>query len=306
MRFAGRLRIDHVQGALWRDAHRLVLLAGESPNVFLVDPTTRHVRLTRKLEGSVTAVARSANRLIVVLTPKQRIGPATLAIIDADGNVREVALPSIRAGAELVDTSTHTFRQQAPGLAIDPSGRHGVVVPAVGPIAKVDLETLDVALHSTTARTLAAPRKRLEGWLRSATWFGPHLVAVTGIDSSLAGSSVRRTPAGVTLIDTRDWSARQIEPRATNVAVAGNRLLVFGGAWDQQRQRTDGVGLSGYGPDGTRRFHLFGQAGVYVELVGKYAYLAADDNTRYTIVDPRRGGVVARVITRAITTLADA
>jgi hypothetical protein len=305
MRFVGGVRIGHVQGSLWREARRLVLLAGsERPSVFLVDPLTRRARLTQTLDGSVTAVARSATRLAVLLNPRERIGPATLAIIDANGNVREVPLPSIRAGGEIVDAATYSSRWQVPGLAIDPAGRHAVVVPAVGSVAHVDLETLDVALHSTKARTLARQRKRMEGWLRSATWFGPHLVAVTGTDYSPVGNSVRRTAAGVTLIDTRDWSARTIEPGATSVAVAGDRLLVSGGTWNEP-SGNEGMGLSGYGPDGTKRFHLFGQAYVYVELVGRYAYLPAANNTRYTIVDPRRGTVVARVSMRQTTTLAD-
>jgi hypothetical protein len=238
--------------------------------------------------------------MVVLLTPKQRIGTATLAIVDADGDVRELTVPGMRAGAEVFDEATHTSRQQVPGLAIDPTGRRTLVIPAVGPVAEIDLETLDVALHSTTARTLAAQGKRVEGWQRSATWFGQHLVAVTGTDFS----PVRRTASGVTLIDTRDWSVRKIEPRATSVAVAGNRLLVWGGVWDELN-RSEGMGLSGYGPDGAKRFHLFGQAYVYVEHVGRYAYLPSADNTRYRIVDPRRGSVIARVSMRETTTLAD-
>ncbi len=307
MRFAGGIRISRVQGLLWRDAHRLVLLAaGERPTVFLVDPVMRRVRLTRALDGSVTAVARSATRLVALLTPKERIGPASLAIIDADGNVREVSLPSIRAGAELVDPSSHTFRAEVPGLAIDPVGSRVIVVPAGGSIVEINVDTLQVALHSAKARTLAAQRKVLEGWSRSATWFGPHLVAVTGTDSAFVGTSARMTPAGLTLIDTRDWSARTIEPRATSVAVADDTLLVCGAVWDPQRKRSEGMGLSGYGPDGTKRFHLFGEAGVsYVQIVAGYAYLASQNNTRYTIIDPYLGAVVARVSTRATTTLAD-
>jgi len=85
-----------------------------------------------------------------------------------------------------------------------------------------------------------------------------------------------------------------MEPLARYAAVAGDTLLVCG------------AGLSGYGPDGTKRFHLFGQQDVpYVQILAGYVYLAAKNNTRYTIVDPHLGGVLKRVSTPNITTLAD-
>jgi hypothetical protein len=295
MRFAGGVGIGHVQGWLWRDAHRLVLVAGgEQPSVYLVDPLTREARLVRTLDGSVTAVTRSATWLVALLTPKDHIGPARLAVIDGDANVREVALPGVRAGWEVVDPTSHRSRQEVPGLAIDAARSRIIVVTAAGSVAEVNLDTLRFTLHTTKARTLARRQKALEGWIRSAAWFGRDLVAVTGNDFLLEGASVRVTPAGVTLIDTRDWSTRTMEPLARYAVVTGNTLLVCG------------AGLSGYGLDGTKRFHLFGQQDVpYVQILAGYVYLAAKNNTRYTILDPYLGGVLKRVSTPNITTLAD-
>lgn len=307
MRLAGRIQIARVQGSLWPDAHRLVLLTGaEQPSVYLVDPITRRVSLTKAFEGSIIAVTRRGTRLVALLAPKEKIGPASLVVVDADGTVRDVALPGLRAGWQLVDGATHRSRQEVPGLALDPTGRRAVVVPAVGSIADVDLGTLEVAFHAMKVRTLARRQKALEGWVRSATWFGPNLVAVTGADSSVVGESTRMAPAGLTLIDTRDWSTRIIEPRATSVAVAGTTLLVCGALWNPERERSEGMGLSGYAQDGTRQFHLFGEASVpSVQVLGAYVYVASDNNTRYIIVDPRSGRIVARVSTPVVTTLAE-
>ena len=290
MRFVGGLRLPGAIGTLWRDPRRLVVVAGGDPTaVFVVDPLTRRARRTHYLDGSVTALARSAGRLVLLLAPRGRIGPARVAVVGAGGAVRELKVPGVRAGFEVVDQSNYTMRQEAPGLAVDPSGRRAVIVPAVGPVAEVDLATFTIALHVTKERSLAARQKQLVGWRRSATWFGPDLIAVSGSDTS----SMKQTPAGVTLIDARDWTTRSIEPLAWSVAVAGDTLVACGS------------GLSGYAADGTKRFHLLeGDDVPSVQVLGGYVYVAADNNTRYTIVNPELGTVVGSVRTTSITTLA--
>jgi hypothetical protein len=119
-------------------------------------------------------------------------------------------------------------------------------------------------------------------------WFG-QLIAVTGSDST---ANTRRL-AGLTLIDTRDWTQRPIDPNAWATVVAGDTLLVLG----------DGV--SGYATDGTKKFEVLRSEKIeYVQVLGGYAYIAAENNTRYTILDPATGTIVKRVRTPTITTLA--
>jgi hypothetical protein len=101
---------------------------------------------------------------------------------------------------------------------------------------------------------------------------GGGLLAVTGTDESSTGE--RRTrigPAGLSLVDTRNWSTRTIDRGATEVRVAGDLLLATGSA----------IGLTAYGLDGDKRFEL---------LNGHEAWLEQVYDARAYVLSPRRDG----------------
>jgi hypothetical protein len=304
MRWTRRVSIGEgfAASGLWLDSRRLVVLAGgNQAHVAVVDPVARKLVGSRSLDGVLGDVGRTPTELVALLAPPEGIGTARLAVIDAEGSVRSAPLPGLAAGFKLLDSERYVRRQEWPGLAVDAAGRRAFVVQASGPIAEIDLETLTVSMHPT--RTLAVRRKALEGWTRSATWFAPY-IAVTGWNASFDGEASHGAPTGLTLIDSRDWSARTVEPRYTATAVAGDTLLAFGVTRDEQAQRDRGMGLTGYALDGTQRFHLFGNTPVYdIAVADGYAYVGFGDNRNFRIIDPRLGLAVGKRVTTANSTI---
>lgn len=120
--------------------------------------------------------------------------------------------------------------------------------------------------------------------VRRALWLGGERV-VFGQELVVAnGARLERTPAGVTLVDTRRWTAHLLERRASKARLVGSTLLVYGGS----------VGLRGYGVRGEPAFHLFGNAHVHqVEAGGQLAYALTADSV--CIVDPLSGVLVRKV-----------
>jgi hypothetical protein len=243
--------------------------------LLVVDLAQRRVAASRPLEGSVLLAEWTARELVLLLAPAQRIGPARLAIVDADGAVRLVGLERIRAGRELVDPVRHEMKQSVPGLAVDGEGRRAFVV-APGVVASVDLANGTVGYHRPArSRSLlsrlrdwldpVAQAKGASGPIRSARWLGGGLLAVTGTDESPTGElEARLRPAGLDLVDTRNWTKRTIDRDVNEVRVAGDLLLATGSS----------AGLSAYGFDGHRRFRLLEGRETWIEHVhGARAYV---------------------------------
>jgi hypothetical protein len=224
---------------------------------------------------------------MLLLAPVKGIGPARVAIVDRRGAVRFVELERIRAGTQLVDSTSHRVRQHLPGLAVDPAGRRAFVV-APGLVASVDLASLAVSYHEP-ARTTAV-FARLRDWLdpaayakgasgptRTARWLGGGLLAVTGADEQLLTNArgdarSRVLPAGLSLVDTRDWSLRTLADRATDVRVAGDLLLATGSS------DGDGIGLAAYDRRGDKRFQLFDRRLAWVtQVYDARAYVGITD-----------------------------
>jgi hypothetical protein len=116
---------------------------------------------------------------------------------------------------------------------------------------------------------------------------------VTGMDyHGAAGDGVDGSPAGVRLVDTRDWSVRTLVEGATWIVVVRDVVLAFGGAYT--RYGGKGIGLRGYGPDGEERFHVFGRTFTsWIETAWPYAYVPREgDETKVDVVDLRAGRLV--------------
>jgi hypothetical protein len=100
-------------------------------------------------------------------------------------------------------------------------------------------------------------------------------------------------PAGARLIDTRTWTSTTLERAATAVTAADAALLVTASLWDSKTQKSTGVGLVGYGPDGARRFHLYGDAPVYVQVARNRAFASVTaPKPSYAVIDVGTGRVL--------------
>ena len=104
-------------------------------------------------------------------------------------------------------------------------------------------------------------------------------------------------PAGLAILDTRDWTVSALDPGADSVTTADGFLLATGSRWSSEQQEPTGMGVAAYGADRALRFRLFGGRSVWVEAaLGGRAYVSvnsADGARAVNVVDLETGQVVA-------------
>lgn len=311
------LRIaGYVSRLSWPRSGTLFAAVGESA-VVIVHPGSRQVVETRQVDGVLLGDAQEiqAGMLALVALP-ERIGPLKVVVFGGKGT-SSVPLRGIVGGWESEGGNGETdFRSRGiqPGLAVDPSGRRALVVPAGEEVAEVDLANLRVTYHALSQPVSLLERLRnwlepsaeakvIEGPIRQAVWLSSALVAVTGVDHTVSGDGepeMSAEPAGLSLIDTRDWSVRTLDEGVDWVRLADERLLAFerGCASDQES-----YGLVAYDLEGSEVFNLCREEGFDLQIFSRYAYLGFEDNTRFEIVDLTTGKVVARPSTAKTTSL---
>jgi hypothetical protein len=286
---------------LWETADRLVAMCSSSAtSVLVIDPVKQRLISRKALKGELENLQAANGLMVGVLAPLGTIGAARLVEVDGTGFTRIAALPGVRAGTQVLDQNTSHFRIERPAVAIEPMGRRAAVVPATGPVSIVDLSTLAVTNHAV--RSLAAARKEVEGNQRTAIWTWNDTIAVGGWDW-VTDHSVQM---GVTLIDTTSWTSRTLDHDAPGMSYTGfgGIVLAWGSVWGAGGQSLIGSGLTGYGTDGTLRYHLFGREPINIAAVaGTYAYVTSDA-THFQIIDTTTGKIVGTPTTARPTMLA--
>jgi hypothetical protein len=328
MRLLGEVRLQSPSAPHWlgwlgprRLAAVVDLPAGDpggnvgDATLVVVDPLTRRVLHRRNLHGTVATAVGLGDRVVLLTTPAGRIGPARLAVADGRGGLRSVPLRAVAAGFEAPEEhdSDSVTLQRAAGLAVDRAGGRAFVAAAGAPLTEVDLDSLRVTYHglsrpvSLLGRLAAwlvppAEAKLVSGPIRSACWLGDGLLAVWGSEARVAADpggqpTMKDTPSGLKLVDTRRWTVRELHPSATAVRWRGGRLLAFGVRWYEQ-ERPGGIGLTVYGPGDRRPLHLFRNRPVHeVRPNGDLAYAVSwgdsDATSSVAVVDLRRGRVLS-------------
>jgi hypothetical protein len=248
MRLAGRVSADEygdVVETAWLGGRLLAVVerccwsdepaTDEGLTLAVLDPVAKRVLSRRDVAGSLQRTARTDSKLVLLLGPRDRLGPARLATVDADGRLKDAQLERIVAGREFRDGEA-VARTSTPGLAVDGAGNRAFVVAAGAPVTEVDLETMALSYHELS--TPVSLLGRLRSWLepaaeakflphgpdRQARWLGDGMLAVWGLDSEVSQNQygnpvVRQLAAGVQLIDTRDWSVRTLDPHASELVV---------------------------------------------------------------------------------------
>jgi hypothetical protein len=292
--------LGFVAGLAWPSPRRVVAaLSGARVEILVVDPETRRLLTRHRLPGAVARAARSPGGLVLLLSPRDRIGPATLAVATPTG-LRTTPL-QVEAGIDPPAVSE-------PGLAVSPDGRRALIVPGGARVLEVDLRTLAVTERELSEPVsllgqlrswldpAAAAKGPLEGPARSAAWVSSDHVAVAGWNYRPTGErTMVSEAAGLRLIDTRNWTVRTLAQDASSALVAHDTLLAFGGTHGQRRR---GTGLQAFGLDGRERFHLLGDRFVaVVTAVGRYAYVSEQSqaHTRIQVIDITSGRVVRTV-----------
>jgi hypothetical protein len=277
--------------------------------VLLVDPIGRQVVQRHRIQRTILAVEGGVGGTVLVTGPRSGVGQVELTVVGGKG-MSSVLVSGVRGGSESENGADgFTARQVTPGLAIDREGRRAFIVTAARTVAEISLRDLAVEYH-----TLSEPISllgRLRNWLeptaeaklidgpqRKAAWLGDGVIAVTGADYSTVADAngepqVHVRAAGLSLVDTRDWSIRTLDEETSDLSVAGSRLLAFGDtSWGDPSAK--GIGLVGYDFDGRRLFQVLkGKWIGWIETSGDVVYAVVDDRRR-TVVDALSGRILAR------------
>jgi hypothetical protein len=264
------------------------ILGWEHAGLFVLDPVGRKRLPARQNPANVLVAQRAGDRLVLLGEAPGEAGTAELSVVRGDGRVRSVRLDRIRATGSIFDELPE-FRR--PALVLDPTGRAYVVgTQGNEPIADIELDSLTVTYHEL--RRERSLLSRLWSWLepaaqakeprpggfRTGRWLGDGKLAVWGTDSAPAADGrIEATPAGLSVIDTRDWTTRLIDSDAWHAAFAGGTLLAT---------YRDG-GLTGFTPAGERKYDLFdGDALGVVATFGERAFVAFDRKPVHIVEAP--------------------
>ena len=290
----------YVSHVYWAAADRVlaVYYTPRGMNVAVVDAIARRLVRTQAIEGSIQMIRGAGDRLVALVAPDEGIGPSRLVVLDRHGGVRTAAVGRIWSGSEFPQTSEGgrpaIGRTQRPALAVDVAGGRAVVVSAGRLVADIDLASLSVSYYSLTDSTSVLDRfrswllpqaqaKAIDGPMRTATWLGDGRIAVTGTDyrawlDAAGRERMRYDPAGLAVIDTREWQLQTIDPRTNAVTVAGGGLLATGAVWASSGEEPTGSGVALYGLDGGERFRILdGEPASVIAVVGDRAYVARKD-----------------------------
>jgi hypothetical protein len=300
----------------WTAPDRIVALVNrccsDESTLVRIDTAARRVVGQERLDGAVVAGACGGDALVLLLGPSGRVGPARLLVAGADGS-QTIPL-DVTAGMHWDESTNPPLgTQRVPALTVDAQGRRAFVVTPELRVAEIDLRTLAVSYHQLTRSDSlfgalggwlvpAAAAKGMNGPAREARWLGDGQLALTGSDwsatiTSQGGETMSVRPAGLDIVDTTSWSVHRLDPGASYAWVADGLLLATGAAWseDGQHHSADGIGLTAYGADGTKRFQLFGgrEAWLSQAYAGR-AYVGMPNESRLRVVDLASGAVVGQ------------
>jgi hypothetical protein len=252
----------------------------------VVDPVARSVVARVALKGGGFSTVPTADGIVALLEPAKGIKPVRVVAINRDGGSRSVILSRIKGGTKWRGSgSDRTAAIRQPGFAVDRAGQAAYVIDPDGVVARVDLTTMAVSYHAKAARRLARAAKQINGPMLFARWLGDGRIAVSGTDAKLRKTSTgwhqTWTPRGVSLLDTRTWTSRMLDPIAASFSAMRDAVLIAGNG-----------ALSAYTLDGALRYKIgIPDGNAYASVAGAYGYVWTAD--KVTLVDLRDGGVVA-------------
>jgi len=270
-----------VTATAWVRGRVLVVVSGSSSTtVYAIDPEQRVTISHVEFLGTVVLGERARNRLVLLLASPDRIGPATIAIVDQSPRVRTVLLDRIAVGTTATGVGADrrtTVRR--PALALAPSGLRAFVFGAGEPAASIDLRTLSV--RYAPLRLLAAVNKQVEGSVRTAATLPDGRIVITGFDYGVT------TAVGLWLVNPKDWSRRLLDPAANWFRVAGGLVFARG---------ENGVGLRILQPTGSQ-VQLFRTGSVgRVTVVGPRALVTFFGRQKAAVIELWSGRVLRRTV----------
>jgi hypothetical protein len=252
----------------------------------LIDPVTG--RILRRWTGlsDPAASARSGDSLVMLFpgpssTPADGTAAARLAVVNARGQMRSVALDRIQLTAGVANGVGYVDEA---ALAVDSGGGRAFVFAAGTPAAEINLATMQVSYHQVELEIGAQPKKRVLARVRRGLWLGGHSAVVFGrnfVADDRAG--VASVAAGASLVDTASWSSCVVDANAGGATFAAGRLLAYAAG------ARPAIGLRAYTAQGGKIFHLFNSEQVLdVRVAGGRAYVQTANALRVLDLKSRR------------------
>ena len=290
-----RVRKDVVTGIAaealaWLTPDRLVAVL-QSGEVVMVDPPSGEIvqrwDLSDGARFHTVRSARTRHLFVAVLAGYTRPRPARLVVVDREGQLRSTLLGRIHVGERRA--RNNQVVPELAGVALDASGERAFVVGSKGPLAEIDLRTMQPRYHSLRRRDAGGRSNgRRVGSERRALWLGRGRIAVFGRDWVASGRrGLESVPSGATVVSTDTWTEQQIARRASAARIAAGRLLVY---TPTAAPNEPGAGLGIHTLAGRPLHHLFARRTLDVEVAGRYAYAIGEHALR--VVDVRSGQVV--------------
>jgi hypothetical protein len=294
----------------WERGYLFAVVDGEAERaVVTVDPVGLRVQVRHRIDGTILHVSRGAEQQVVLLlAPQSGIGPLRLAVVGGKG-MTTTPISGFLGGWETDQEGDDVrTRHEIPALVVDEVGKRALVVSG-GTVAEISLKNLAVRAHTLSQPVSllgrlrdwlepAAHAKLVDGPWREGAWVGDGLFVVSGENySSDQGRHHHAEPAGISLVDTRDWSVRQIDEDSVGLVVTENAIVGHGGY--------EFGGVSGYDKGGERRFDLLPDTPVWLQLVGGFVYAVHENSKTFTVIDPALGKVVGTAKTEEPLTLVE-
>ncbi len=246
--------VGRVIATAWVRGRVLAVSTVRTSTVSAIDPEARKAVGRVELPGIVLLGERTQTGLVLLLAPRDGIGPATLAVVDRALHVRTAAVTRISAGwqATGVGEGRRTTHRR-PALALSPAGKTAYVLGGGEPAATIDLRTMSVSY--APLRLVAAIQKNFDGVVRSAASLPDGRLVVSGFDYGIKA-------AGVWLVDPHDWSSSVVDPKGSWYAVGGGLVFARG---------ERGLGLRIVQPSGKVSELFAGRTVVTLDVVGPRA-----------------------------------
>lgn len=303
-----------VTSLFWELGSLFAVVDGENERaVVTIDPVGRRVVARHRIDGTILHAERSAHGQVVLLVaPPEGIGTLRLAVVGGKG-MTITRIPGFAGGWETEQKDDEVrSRQRIPALVIDEVGERALVVSGRA-VAEISLNDLAIRQH-----TLSEPVSllgRLRNWLeppahaklidgpwRNAAWVGDGLFALSGGSYATTTNAegepdMELTPAGLALVDTRDWSVRKVDENAVELVVTENAIVAYGGF--------ERGGVTGFDMGGQKRFDLLPNTMVWLQVVGGFVYATQDDGKTVAVIDPALGQVVGNAKSEQLLTLVE-
>lgn len=319
MRLKATVRVgpvgDNVRVAAWTTSNRIVAISMTASvprpyvtRVAVVDADRAKVLGERRFPeaDALPSIATRTGRVALLVVTRSRIAAPRMVLVDSGGRIRVLTLDRLRAGRD-PDGSA-----RFPGFTVDPSGERAFVLGEGRPAAIVDLRNVLISYKKIAAlrmRTITAPHPRgltpPTDRRRRGAWLGDGRIAISGGDG-YAATEFRPpkwqldsfTPAGLTILDTRTWRARGIDPRPSSFEWLRGRLVAYGRSHAALSDRMPDETVIAFDRNGRLAYKIRGDKDTYWEAFDGRLFLMSRSWRGYQVRDARNGRVLGYVDTR--------